>query len=195
MRREGTDLSLLSGARALSSKCKADVPPGQHGAKRSRPTGYGTQLRAKQALRRLYGVSERQFRNCYIKASRQKGSTGENLLQLLECRLDNVVYRMAFASTRAEARQMVNHRAFTVNGKIVNVPSYQVSPGDIVAVREKAKAHLRVGSALDLGEQRSKPEWLDVDKKEKKGTFKAVPMRAELPPDLKEHLVVELYSK
>ncbi len=194
-RREGVDLLLTSGVRELKSKCKADVAPGQHGANRRRLTDYGAQLRAKQVIRRLYGVLERQFRNYYIKAARKKGSTGENLLQALECRLDNVVYRMGFGSTRAEARQLVNHRAIAVNGKTINVPSYQVEPGDVVAVRENSKKQLRVQGALEVAQQRAKVEWVDVDLKAMEGTFKAVPMRSELPSDINEQLVVELYSK
>lgn len=194
-RREGTDLFLTSGVRDLKSKCKAETAPGQHGIKRSRLSDYCTQLRAKQVLRRLYGVLEKQFRGYYLKAAKKKGSTGENLLQALESRLDNVIYRMGFGSTRAESRQLVNHRAFVVNGAIINIPSYQVEPGDIIAVREKSKTQLRIQAALELAQQRSKAEWVEVDSKAMEGTFKAVPLRTELPADLKEQLVVELYSK
>ncbi len=194
-RREGTDLFLTSGARDLKSKCKADVAPGQHGAKRGRLSDYGNQLRAKQVIRRLYGVLEKQFRNYYIKAARKKGSTGENLLQMLESRLDNVVYRMGFGSTRAESRQLVSHRAIMVNGKTINISSYQVEPGDVVAVREKSKAQLRIQGALDLAQNRGKSEWVDVDVKAMQGTFKALPVRSELPSEINEQLVVELYSK
>lgn len=196
-RREGTDLGLKSGVRALNSKCKADLPPGQHGQRRGRLTDYGVQLRSKQMIRRVYGVLERQFRNYFKKAARQKGSTGDNLLRLLECRLDNIVYRMGFGATRAEARQIVTHRAITVNNKIVNVPSYQVAPGDIVAVREKAKNQDRIKAAIELSKQRTANEWLEVDEKQLQGVFKNIPERNDLPTELFERvqLVVELYSK
>lgn len=194
-RREGTDLLLKSGARDHKSKCRADSVPGQHGAKRGRLSDYGLQLRAKQMIRRFYGVLERQFRNYYKKAAKKKGSTGENLLQLLECRLDNVVYRMGFGSTRAEARQLVNHKAILVNGETVNIASYAVAPGDVIKIREKAKNQDRIKAALELAGQREKPEWLDVDLKSMEGTFKSIPDRSDLPAEMNEQLVVELYSK
>lgn len=194
-RREGTDLFLKSGVRALDSKCKAETPPGVHGARRSRLSDYGLQLREKQKVRRTYGVLERQFRSYYKEAARLKGATGENLLQLLEGRLDNVVYRMGFGSTRAEARQVVSHKAILVNGKTVNVPSYQVQAGDIVSVREKAKNQLRIKSALELAAQRTAVEWVEVDSSKMEGTYKAKPERTELSAEINEHLIVELYSK
>ncbi len=194
-RREGTDLFLKSRARPLDSKCKIDKLPGQHGDKRSRASNYGMQLREKQKLRRIYGVLERQFRNYYKKASRLKGSTGENLLKLLECRLDNVAYRMGFGVTRAECRQLVSHKAIEVNGIVVSIPSYQVSPDDVIAVREKSRKQLRIQDALNAAEQIGIPEWVEVDIKKMQGRFKSVPERDELPPDINESLVVELYSK
>ncbi len=194
-RREGTDLYLKSGVRALSSKCKADTIPGQHGARRGRLSEYGTQFRQKQLIRRLYGVLENQFRNYYKKAAKHKGSTGENLLSLLEKRLDNVVYRSGFGSTRAEARQLVNHKAIMVNGQTVNIASFDVTPGDVIEIREKAKKQGRINAALELAEQRTACEWIDVDTKTMKATFKTVPERSELPAEINEHLVVELYSK
>jgi small subunit ribosomal protein S4 len=194
-RREGTDLFLKSGVRSLDSKCKADAVPGVHGARRGRLSDYGLQLREKQKVRRIYGVLERQFRNYYKKAASTTGSTGENLLKLLEGRLDNVVYRMGFGATRAEARQIVSHRSVTVNGQVVNVASYQVAAGDVVAVREKAKNQLRIKNALNLASQRSVVEWLEVDASKMEGTFKALPERAELSADINEQLIVELYSK
>lgn len=194
-RREGTDLFLKSRARGLESKCKLDKIPGQHGDRRTRISDYGVQLREKQKLRRIYGVLERQFRNYFKKAAQQKGSTGENLLKLLEGRLDNVVYRMGFAVTRAEARQLVSHRAITVNGTVVNIPSYQVSSNDVVAVRERAKKQTRIQDALSLSEQLGLPGWLDVDSKKMEGVFKSLPERSDLPAEINESLVVELYSK
>jgi len=194
-RREGTDLFLKSGVRALDSKCKAETPPGVHGARRGRLSDYGLQLREKQKVRRIYGILERQFRGYYKEAARRKGATGENLLQLLEGRLDNVVYRMGFGSTRAEARQIVSHKAILVNGQTVNIPSYQVQAGDVVSVREKAKNQLRIKHALELASQRASVEWVDVDGGKMEGTFKASPERAELSSDINEHLIVELYSK
>jgi len=195
-RREGTDLSLKSGVRALETKCHHDRPPGQHGAnRRAKISEYGLQLREKQKLRRMYGVLERQFRNYYKKAATLKGSTGENLLQLLECRLDNVVYRMGFASTRAEARQLVSHRGIVVNGQVVNIPSYQVSPEDVVAVRESAKKQQRIKDALELAGQRESADWIKVDASKMEGVFKSVPARSDLPAEINESLVVELYSK
>ncbi len=194
-RREKTDLSLKSGIRSLDSKCKLDRLPGQHWQRRARNSDYGTQLRMKQLIRRYYGVLERQFRNYYKKAEHLKGSTGGNLLKLLESRLDNVVYRMGFAATRAEARQLVSHKAILVNGSIVNIPSYQVKPGDAVEIRAKAKGQLRIRAALDLAQQRSQPSWMDVNGKQLQGTFKDLPDLAELPAEFKVNLVVELYSK
>ncbi len=197
MRREGADLSLKSSRRAVDTKCKIDNPPGMHGAgtRRPRVSDYGLQLREKQKLRRIYGVLERQFRNYYQEASRLKGSTGENLLQLLEARLDNVVYRMGFGSTRAEARQLVSHKAIMVNGKIVNVASYMVRPSDMVSVREKSRKQARILESMSLAEQIGFPDWIDVNHSLFEGTFKAFPLRSELPPDINEQLIVELYSK
>jgi small subunit ribosomal protein S4 len=197
MRREGADLSLKSSRRAVDTKCKIDNPPGMHGAgtRRPRVSDYGLQLREKQKLRRIYGVLEKQFKNYYQEASRLKGSTGENLLQLLEARLDNVVYRMGFGSTRAEARQLVSHKAIMVNGKIVNVASYVVSPADVVSIREKSRKQARIVESMSLAEQVGFPDWIDVNHSQFEGTFKALPLRSELPPDINEQLVVELYSK
>ncbi len=194
-RREGTDLYLKSGVRALASKCKLDTPPGQHGAKRGRLSDYGVQLRQKQMIRRLYGVLERQFRNYYKKAARLQGSTGLNLLTLLERRLDNVVYRMGFATTRAEARQLVSHKAIMVNGQVVNIPSYQIQPGDEVEIRERSKTQVHIKAALELARDRTETEWLDVDENKMKGNYKRDPERSELPVEINENLVVELYSK
>ena len=195
-RREGTDLFLKSRARPLDSKCKLETPPGQHGARRQRRmSDYALQLREKQKLRRIYGVLEKQFRNYYFKAAQQRGATGENLLKLLERRLDNVVYRMGFGSTRAEARQLVSHKAIAVNGQVVNVPSYNVSPNDVVSIRTKAQSQARIQFSLDLAEQYGFPGWVEVDTKKKEGVFKAIPDRQDLPPDISEQLVVELYSK
>jgi small subunit ribosomal protein S4 len=197
MRREGADLSLKSSRRAVDTKCKIDNPPGMHGAgtRRPRVSDYGLQLREKQKLRRIYGVLEKQFKNYYQEASRLKGSTGESLLQLLEARLDNVVYRMGFGSTRAEARQLVSHKAIMVNGKIVNVASYVVSPADVVSIREKSRKQARIVESMSLAEQVGFPDWIDVNHSQFEGTFKAFPLRSELPPDINEQLVVELYSK
>ena len=194
-RREGTDLFLKSGVRPLDSKCKADTIPGVHGARRSRLSDYGLQLREKQKVRRLYGVLEKQFRNYYKEAARLSGATGENLLQLLETRLDNVVYRMGFGATRAESRQLVSHKSILVNGETVNVPSYKIKVGDVVSVREKAKNQLRIKSALDVAAQRGMPEWVQVDAAKMSGEFKSVPERSELPAEINENLIVELYSK
>ncbi|MEE4109293.1 MAG: 30S ribosomal protein S4 [Halieaceae bacterium] len=194
-RREGTDLFLKSGVRSLESKCKPESIPGQHGARRSRLSDYGVQLREKQKVRRIYGVLEKQFRNYYKEAARQKGATGENLLQLLESRLDNVVYRIGFGSTRSEARQLVSHKAILVNGKTVNIPSYQVKAGDVVSLREKAKKQLRVSSAMALAAQRGEPEWIEVNVDKLEATYKAVPERQDLSADINENLIVELYSK
>jgi small subunit ribosomal protein S4 len=194
-RREGTDLFLKSSVRPLESKCKLESQPGQHGAKRNRLSDYGIQLREKQKLRRMYGVLERQFRRYYKEASRRKGATGQTLLQILECRLDNVVYRMGFAVTRAEARQLVGHKAIEVNGKIVNIPSYSVKADDLIAVRERAKKQLRIQAALGIAKQVGLPEWVEVDEQKMSGKFKAVPERTEILPEINENLVVELYSK
>lgn len=194
-RREGTDLLLKSRARPIESKCQIDKPPGQHGARAKRLSDYALQLREKQKLRRMYGILEKQFRRYYKEAARRKGSTGENLLQLLECRLDNVVYRMGFGITRNEARQLVSHKAILVNGKAVTIPSYSVQPNDTVVVREKSRSQLRIKDALNVAEQIGFPEWLEVDPKKFEGTFKAVPERADLPAEINEQLVVELYSK
>lgn len=194
-RREGTDLFLKSGVRPLDSKCKADTIPGVHGARRSRLSDYGLQLREKQKVRRLYGVLEKQFRNYYKEAARLSGATGENLLQLLETRLDNVVYRMGFGATRAESRQLVSHKSILVNGETVNVPSYKIKAGDVVSIREKAKNQLRIKSAMDVAAQRGMPEWVQVDSGKMEGQFKSVPERSELPAEINENLIVELYSK
>ena len=195
-RREGTDLFLKSGAKPLESKCKLQVPPGGiKGERRQRLSDYGTQLREKQKLRRMYGVLERQFRNYYQEAARRPGSTGEMLLRLLECRLDNVVYRMGFAVTRAEARQLVSHKCVEVNGSAVTIASYQVKAGDVVQIREKSRKQLRVQNALTVAAQVGFPEWLDVNEKEMRGVFRAAPSRDEVLPDINENLVVELYSK
>ena len=195
-RREGTDLFLKSGVRPIESKCRADTPPGQHGSgRRQRLSDYAVQLREKQKVRRFYGVLEKQFRNYYKTADRQRGATGENLLRLLEGRLDNVVYRMGFGSTRAESRQLVSHKAVLVNGKPVNVPSYQVRPDDVVAIRDKARGQLRIKSALEVAAQRGMAEWVEVDAERMEGTFNRSPDRSELPQEINENLIVELYSK
>jgi small subunit ribosomal protein S4 len=197
-RREGEKL-FLKGEKCLTDKCaieKRNFPPGQHGQRRNqRLSDYGVQLREKQKVRRIYGVLEAQFRSYYAEADRQKGITGENLLQLLECRLDNVAYRMGFGASRTEARQIVRHNSILVNGKRVNIPSYQVRPGDEIQVAESAKSQLRIKGALEAAEQRGFPEWIAVDVKALKGTFKAKPQRDELPATINESLVVELYSK
>lgn len=194
-RREGTDLFLKSGVRALESKCKPESMPGEHGAKRGRLSDYGVQLREKQKVRRLYGVLEKQFRNYYKKAARQTGATGENLLQMLEGRLDNVVYRIGFGSTRSEARQLVSHGSILVNDKVVNIPSYQVQSGDKVSVREKAKKQLRIQAAMSLAKQRGYVDWIEVNENDLEGTYKSAPERADLPSEINESLIVELYSK
>ena len=194
-RRAGTDLLLKSRGRALDSKCKLDTPPGQHGARKQRLSDYALQLREKQKLKQMYGLLERQFRNYYYKATRTKGATGLNLLLALETRLDNVIYRMGFGRTRAEARQLVGHKAVLVNGKSVNIPSYQVQVGDVVSVREKSRAQSRIAESLSIAAQIGFPEWLEVDEKALKGTFKALPSRDQIVPDINENLVVELYSK
>lgn len=194
-RREQTDLQLKSGIRAIDKKCKLERIPGMHWQRRGRTTDYGLQLRMKQLIRRYYGILEKQFRRYYQRADRGKGSTGENLLKLLESRLDNVVYRMGFAATRAEARQLVNHKAIVVNGCVVNIPSFSVEPGSIISIREKAKGQLRIGAALELAEQRSSVTWIEIDKKALSGQFKQEPDISELPAEFKINLVVELYSK
>ena len=194
-RREGTDLFLKSGARPLESKCKHETAPGQHGQRRGRLSDYGVQLREKQKVRRTYGVLEKQFRGYYKEAARRKGATGENLLQILEYRLDNVVYRMGFGSTRAESRQLVSHKAILVNGTVVNIASFQVNVGDVVAVREKSKNQLRIQNSMGIAAQRADVEWVDVNTDKKEGVFKRVPDRADLPADINENLIVELYSK
>lgn len=196
-RREGMDLNLKSPARGLDSKCKLNQPPGQHGdSRRQRLSDYALQLREKQKVRRMYGVLEKQFRNYYKEAARLKGATGENLLQLLEGRLDNVVYRMGFAVTRAQARQLVSHRSIEVNGKILNIPSAQIRAEDKVAVREKSRKQLRIQEALNVSRELDTiPAWVDVDAEKMEGVFKAAPDRDDLPPDINENLIVELYSK
>ena len=195
-RREGTDLFLKSPVRSIDSKCKFEREPGfRPGGRRPRVTVYGTQLREKQKLRRMYGLQEKQFRRYYADAARQKASTGESLLRLLESRLDNVVYRMGFGVTRAEARQLVSHNAIEVNGRRVNIPSYQVTPGDEIEVREKSKSQLRIKAALEIAEQIGFQPWVEVDVKTAKGLFKAAPERSELSRDINESLVVALYSK
>jgi small subunit ribosomal protein S4 len=196
-RREGVDLNLKSPARGLESKCKLNQPPGQHGdSRRQRLSDYALQLREKQKVRRMYGVLEKQFRNYYKEAARQKGATGENLLQLLESRLDNVVYRLGFAVTRAQARQLVSHKSVEVNGKVVNIPSYQVRAEDRVSIREKSKKQLRIQEAINVSRELDLvPAWIDVDFDKMEGVFKAAPERNDLPPDINENLIVELYSK
>jgi small subunit ribosomal protein S4 len=194
-RRAGTDLLHKSRARAIDSKCNMETRPGQHGAAKTRLSDYALQLREKQKLKQMYGVLERQFRNYYKKAASKKGSTGLMLLQLLESRLDNVVYRMGFSRTRAEARQLVGHKGILVNGKSVNIPSYQVQVGDVIEVREGARSQSRIVEALSIASQVGLPDWIEVDEKGLKGTFKAVPTREQIVPDINEQLVVELYSK
>jgi len=194
-RREGTDLFLKSGVRPLESKCRSESAPGQHGQRRGRLSDYGVQLREKQKVRRIYGVLEKQFRNYYKAAARLKGNTGENLLTLLETRLDNVVYRIGFGATRAEARQLVSHNAILVNGQKVNIPSYTIQVGDVVSLREKSKKQLRVQTAMQLASQRGEVEWVQVDSNKLEGTFSRNPDRADLPAEINENLIVELYSK
>ena len=196
-RREGVDLELKSGIRSIDSKCKLTQLPGVHGANARRQKGseYGLQLREKQKVRRIYGVLEKQFSLYYKKASSKKGPTGENLLSLLECRLDNVVYRMGFASTRAEARQLVSHKSIVVNGKVVNIPSYQMKAGDEVQVRDNKKGHLRIAAALKIAATREDCDWLEVDEANLKGVFKSVPDRTDLSTEINENLIIELYSK
>jgi small subunit ribosomal protein S4 len=192
-RREG--VNLLHKIKDLDSKCKSNVPPGQHGQRSGRVTDYRGQLRMKQLIKRYYGVLERQFHNYYEEADRQRGSTGYNLVKILESRLDNVVFRMGLAATRSEARQMVNHKAIMVNDRVVNVPSFLVSPGDIVLVRDKAKKQNRIINAVELAKQRTLADWLSLDTEKLGGVFKRYPELSELPPEFKVHLVVELYSK
>ena len=194
-RREGTDLYHKSGVRPIDSKCRIDNPPGEHGARRTRLSDYAIQLREKQKVRRIYGVLEKQFRNYYKKADRQKGATGENLLKLLESRLDNVVYRMGFGPTRSESRQLVSHKAILVNGQSVNIPSYQIRPEDVVSVAEKSRGQLRIQAALQVASQRAPVEWVDVDATKMEGVFRRHPDREELPAEINENLIVELYSK
>lgn len=195
MRREGTDLFLKSRARPVESKCNMEKAPGQHGDRRARLSDYGLQLREKQKLRRMYGVLEKQFRNYYKEASRQKGSTGENLLRLLEGRLDNVVYRMGFAASRSEARQLIRHKGVLLNGRKTNIPSAQVRPNDVVALTEKARNQARVQAAMELAQQRGIADWVEVDPGKMEGVLKNLPERSDLPPDIQEQLVIELYSK
>ncbi len=195
-RREGTDLFLKSARRGLDSKCKLDSKPGQHGrTSGARTSDFGLQLREKQKVKRMYGVLERQFRRYFAEAERRRGNTGENLLKLLECRLDNVVYRMGFASTRAEARQLVSHKAISVNGQALNIPSALVRPNDVVVVREKAKKQARIQDSLNLAEQSGLPGWVSVDKNKLEGVFKSIPDRSDLSADINESLIVELYSR
>ena len=194
-RREGTDLFLKSGVRPIDSKCKTDTIPGQHGQRRGRLSDYGVQLREKQKVRRTYGVLEKQFRGYYKEAARLTGATGENLLQLLECRLDNVVYRMGFGSTLAESRQLVAHKSITVNGDVVNIASYQIREGDVVSIRQKAKEQLRIKSALELASQRNPIEWVSVDSGKLEGQFVRMPDRGDIAQEINENLIVELYSK
>jgi|TARA_Y100001951_G_scaffold105317_1_gene121854 small subunit ribosomal protein S4 len=195
-RREGTDLSLKSARRSLDSKCKLDSKPGQHGrTSGARTSDYGQQLREKQKVKRMYGVLEKQFRRYFAEASRRKGNTGETLLQLLESRLDNVVYRMGFGSTRAEARQLVSHKAILVNGKAVNIPSYSVKLNDVISIREKSKTQARIVESVTLAEQMGFPLWVNVDAKKMEGSFKSIPERADLSQEINESLIVELYSR
>ena len=195
-RREGTDLSLKSARRSLDSKCKLDSKPGQHGrTSGARTSDYGQQLREKQKVKRMYGVLEKQFRRYFAEASRRKGNTGETLLQLLESRLDNVVYHMGFGSTRAEARQLVSHKAILVNGKAVNIPSYSVKLNDVISIREKSKTQARIVESVTLAEQMGFPLWVNVDAKKMEGSFKSIPERADLSQEINESLIVELYSR
>jgi small subunit ribosomal protein S4 len=195
-RREGTDLFLKSARRSLADKCKLDTKPGQHGrTSGARTSDYGLQLREKQKVKRMYGVLERQFRRYFAEAERRRGNTGSNLLALLECRLDNVVYRMGLASTRAEARQLVSHKAISVNGATMNIPSAQIRPNDVVSVREKSRKQTRIQDSLSLAEQSGYPSWVSVDKTKMEGVFKAVPERSDLTADINESLIVELYSR
>ncbi len=196
-RREGTDLYLKSGVRAIDTKCKMDTPPGMHGAKskHGRPSDYMLQLREKQKVRRMYGVLEKQFRNYYHKSAQKRGATGENLLGMLERRLDNIVYRMGFASTRAEARQLISHKSIMLDDRIVNVASVQVKPSQRISIREKARKQSRIMESIQLSAQRGLPSWMDVDHAKFEGVYKALPDRADLPSEINENLIVELYSK
>jgi small subunit ribosomal protein S4 len=194
-RREGKDLFLKSGVRALESKCKSDVAPGQHGSRRAKITDFGTQLRAKQRLKRIYGLLENQFKKYYTKAAKTKGSTGEVILQNLECRLDNAVYRLGLASTRSEARQLVGHKSILVNGNVVNIPSYKLLVNDIVSVREKAKKQQRIAASIELSQQKEDVDWMSFNKSEMSGKLIRLPEEADLPSDYNIQLVVELYSK
>lgn len=194
-RREGVDLELKSALRPLDTKCKLDQIPGQHGARRARLSDYALQLREKQKVRRIYGVLEKQFRNYYKKAASTKGSTGENLLTLLETRLDNVVYRSGFGSTRAEARQLVNHKSVLVNNSIVNIPSYKVKPNDVIAISEKSKKQTRISDSLNMAKQKGIADWIALDEGKLEATFKNIPERTDLSADINEQLIVELYSK
>lgn len=194
-RRLGTDLGLKSRVRDIDSKCKMNTKPGQHGTRRTRETGHGLQMCEKQKFKYMYGVLERQFRRYYAEAARRKGATGETLFKLLECRLDNVVYRLGFGSTRAESRQIVRHKSILVNNKVVNIPSYQVSPGDIIEVRERSRNQVRIQDAIKLAEGAGFPEWVEIDTSKMRGIFKRIPDRNELPAELNEQLVVELYAK
>lgn len=195
-RREGTDLFLKSARRSLDSKCKIESKPGQHGrTSGSRTSDYGLQLREKQKLKRMYGVLEKQFHKYFEEADRRKGNTGETLISLLESRFDNVIYRMGFGSTRAEARQLVSHKAFLLNGRAANVPSIQIKPGDVITVREKAKKQARIQEALELANSQGMPQWVSVDATKLEGTFKQAPDRADVARDVNESLVVELYSR
>ena len=194
-RREGTDLYLKSGKRAIESKCNMDAAPGMHGMRRGRLSDYGLQLREKQKVKRMYGLLERQFRNYYLKAAKSKGNTGENLLNLLETRLDNVVYRMGFGVTRAEARQIVSHKSINVNGKVVNIPSFNVKPEDEISVTDKCKEHLRIKAAVELAKSKDQASWLEVNFDDMSGKFLSYPDRSELSSEINENLIIELYSK
>ena len=195
-RREGTDLFLKSSRRSLDTKCKLDSKPGQHGrTSGARTSDYGLQLREKQKVKRMYGILEKQFRRYFAEAERRRGNTGENLLKLLECRLDNVVYRMGYATTRAEARQLVSHKAITVNGQMLNIPSALVRAADVVSIREKSRKQARIQDALTLAEQNGMPDWVAVDKTKMEGVFKSVPDRSDLYSDINESLIIELYSR
>jgi small subunit ribosomal protein S4 len=195
-RREGTDLFLKSARRSLDSKCKVDTKPGRHGrVSGQRTSDYGLQLREKQKVKRMYGVLERQFRRYFAEATRKRGNTGEQLLALLESRLDNVVYRMGLASTRAEARQLVSHRAIQVNGITLDVPSALVKPNDVISVREKAKKQARIQDSLNLAEQNGFPSWVSIDKTKMEGVLKSLPERSDIAADINESLIVELYSR
>jgi len=194
-RREGTDLQLKSGVKSIEEKCKINTIPGQHGARKGRLSDYGLQLREKQKVRRMYGILEGQFKKYYVEAARRKGNTGSTLLELLEARLDNVVYRLGFASTRAEARQMVVHKTILVNGNTCNVPSVLLKAGDVIAVREKSQKQLRIQNALELAKQKQQVTWLELNESKLEGTMKASPDRSELSSEINEQLIIELYSK